>query len=98
MHVKVASPAGKVSSSALARASPPGRQSPTAAASFPGLHSFSDVAVDAPLLQRKLVIGAADDPLEREADRVAEQVMGMPSRSLAISPTLVRLRHKCAAC
>ncbi len=30
-------------------------------------------------LQTKLRIGAANDPLEREADRVADQVMGMPS-------------------
>ena len=29
-------------------------------------------------LQRKLVIGASNDPLEREADRVAERVMRMP--------------------
>lgn len=29
-------------------------------------------------LQAKLVVGSVDDPLEREADRVAEQVMRMP--------------------
>jgi len=33
-------------------------------------------------LQRKLTIGAVDDPLEREADRVADQVMRMPERAL----------------
>jgi hypothetical protein len=33
-------------------------------------------------LQRKLAVGAVDDPLEREADRVAEQVMRMPERAL----------------
>ncbi|MFT4102654.1 MAG: DUF4157 domain-containing protein [Burkholderiaceae bacterium] len=33
------------------------------------------------LLQRKLGIGASDDPLEREADRVADQVIGMTARS-----------------
>jgi len=32
-------------------------------------------------LQRKLVIGASNDPLELEADRVAEQVMAAPARS-----------------
>lgn len=32
-------------------------------------------------LQRKLAIGASNDPLEREADRVAEQVMAMPKHS-----------------
>jgi len=30
------------------------------------------------VLQKQLAIGAADDPLEREADRVADQVMRMP--------------------
>lgn len=33
-------------------------------------------------LQAKLVVGASDDPLEREADRVAEQVMRMPNPNL----------------
>ena len=32
-------------------------------------------------LQRKLKIGATNDPLEREADRVADQVMAMPLNS-----------------
>ncbi len=30
------------------------------------------------ILQRKLAIGSVDDPLEHEADRVAEQVVQMP--------------------
>ena len=34
------------------------------------------------LLQTKLTIGAADDPYEREADRVAETVMRMPEPAL----------------
>jgi hypothetical protein len=33
-------------------------------------------------LQRKLVIGASNDPLELEADRVADQVMTAPAHSL----------------
>lgn len=33
-------------------------------------------------LQRKLVIGASNDPLEQEADRVADQVMTMPSHAV----------------
>jgi hypothetical protein len=33
------------------------------------------------LLQRKLMIGASNDPLEQEADRVADQVMFMPLNS-----------------
>jgi hypothetical protein len=32
-----------------------------------------------PLLQRKLAIGATSDPLEREADRVADQVLAAPA-------------------
>ena len=32
-------------------------------------------------LQRKLSIGASNDPLEREADRVADQVLAMPAHS-----------------
>jgi hypothetical protein len=37
-------------------------------------------------LQRKLAIGAVDDPLEREADRVAEQVMRRPAPGVAAAP------------
>ena len=49
-------------------------------------------------IQAKLEVGAVDDPLEREADRVAEQVMRMPdpaagasltqSDTSSVSPTL----------
>lgn len=34
-------------------------------------------------LQRKLAIGASNDPLEQEADRVADQVMALPAHSAA---------------
>jgi len=50
------------------------------------------------LLQPKLMIGASDDPLEREADRVAEHVMGMSrteTRStvgIGFAPAAVQLR------
>jgi hypothetical protein len=37
----------------------------------------------APQVQTKLKIGAVDDPAEREADRVADQVMRMPDRDFA---------------
>jgi hypothetical protein len=40
-------------------------------------------------LQRKLTIGASDDPLEKEADRVADQVMSMPANP---SPTRAPLQ------
>ena len=37
-------------------------------------------------LQRKLAIGAADDPYQREADRVAQRVMSMSSPGPEVSP------------
>ena len=36
------------------------------------------------ILQRKLAIGEVDDPLEHEADRVADQVMRMPDPALSV--------------
>jgi len=39
-------------------------------------------------LQAKLEVGAVDDPLEREADRVAEQVMRMPEPKTSINSTM----------
>jgi len=49
-------------------------------------------------LQRKLAIGATSDPLEAEADRVADQVMGMaaPSPQLNVSGAGPAVRRKCA--
>jgi hypothetical protein len=65
----------------------------------------------APQLQTKLKIGAVDDPAEREADRVADQVMRMPARDFvgegppparpgtAISPVrLTGIQRMCPAC
>jgi hypothetical protein len=46
-------------------------------------------------LQRKLAIGAVDDPLEREADRVAEQVMRMPEPAAVVSADAQVLLRKC---
>ena len=55
--------------------------------------TISNAAVAAPaILQRKLIVGAVDDPLEHEADRVADQVMRMPD--VAPSP----VPRKCDAC
>src|SRR5439155_6303986 len=50
-------------------------------------------------LQAKLTVGHPDDPLEREADDVAEQVMRMPDESVStqgMSPPAVQ--RKCAEC
>ena len=45
-------------------------------------------------IQAKLKVGAVDDPLEHEADRIADQVMGMPAPTSA-PPQVSR---KCDAC
>lgn len=37
-------------------------------------------------LQSKLIIGASNDPLEQEADRVAEQVLAVPAHNALSSP------------
>jgi hypothetical protein len=50
-------------------------------------------------LQTKLVTGAADDPLEREAERVAERVMRMPGPGgAALTAAGEVLQRKCTAC
>jgi hypothetical protein len=46
-------------------------------------------------LQAKLAVGAIDDPWEREADRVAAQVMRLPAPP---SPAPPQISRKCAAC
>lgn len=48
-------------------------------------------------IQAKLRIGAVNDPLEHEADRVADQVMRMPAPELSVAaaPSGI-LRRKCA--
>jgi hypothetical protein len=50
------------------------------------------------VIQAKLAVGAVDDPLEHEADRVADQVMRMrgPMRPIATAPP--QLSRKCATC
>lgn len=52
-----------------------------------------------PGLQRALTIGASDDPLEREADRIAEQVLAAPARSgaSAAPPRIQRATGPAAA-
>ena len=47
-------------------------------------------------MQAKLVVGQANDPLEHEADRIADQVMRMSTPSPTASG--VALQRKCAAC
>ncbi len=49
------------------------------------------------LLQTKLKVGSVDDPLEHQADRIADRIM----RDRPVAPpstTVPRLQRKCAAC
>jgi len=66
-----------------------------------GWNLLSTVASSKPFtvkVQPKLEIGAVDDPLEREADAVAAQVMRMPA-PLIDSPTgSIPIQRKCDAC
>jgi outer membrane protein OmpA-like peptidoglycan-associated protein len=41
------------------------------------------------VLQRKLAIGAINDPLELEADRTAERILRMPEQAVSVSPAVV---------
>ena len=49
-------------------------------------------------IQRKLTVGQVDDPLEHEADRVADQVMRMPAPGAAITSAPPQISRKCDAC
>jgi Domain of unknown function (DUF4157) len=49
-------------------------------------------------IQPKLIIGDVDAPLEREADRVADQVTRMPDPKFTIAPTPLQISRKCEAC
>ncbi len=50
-------------------------------------------------LQARLTVGPVDDPLEREADLVAAQILGTPAAPTSeISPAPVQASRKCAGC
>ena len=49
-------------------------------------------------IQRKLTVGQVDDPLEHEADRVADQVMRMPAPDVAMASAPLQVSRKCVAC
>jgi Domain of unknown function (DUF4157)/Bacterial toxin 50 len=49
-------------------------------------------------IQAKLRVGAVDDPLEHEADRVADQVMRAPAPSASVAATPPLISRKCASC
>jgi len=50
------------------------------------------------LIQPKLIVGAVNDPLEHEADRIAAQVMHMPATELAPTSTPLQINRKCTGC
>jgi hypothetical protein len=50
------------------------------------------------MIQRKLAVGRSDDPLEHEADQVAEQVMRMPAPEISAGAAPPQISRKCAAC
>jgi len=65
---------------------------------------WQSLALRSTALQPKLIVGQANDPQEREADRVADQVMrlatpqaGQPTPALASAPRL-KINRKCAPC
>jgi hypothetical protein len=71
----------------------------------PGEHSFrhpSPAVGPVPLsrpIQAKLEVGAADDPLEREADQVADRIMRMADpASVSSSESGQEVRRKCQCC
>jgi hypothetical protein len=49
-------------------------------------------------IQAKLKVGAVNDPLEHEADRVADQVMRMPTSDVSAAAAPPQVSRKCAAC
>lgn len=61
---------------------------------------FLRQAGGAPIVQAKaeIQVGAADDALEREADAMADRVMGMSDVGGAVSQSTARVQRKCAAC
>src|SRR5438270_238042 len=61
------------------KAGPPLSSSQFARASFLGA------------IQAKLVVGEVNDPLEHEADRIADRVTRMPDGELSVAPTPMKL-------
>ena len=64
-------------------------------------YPWNFLAIPVFALQAKLEIGAVDDPLEHEADRVADQIMRMPD-SKPLESTMLsspsKVHRACAAC
>jgi len=57
------------------------------------------VASNAPgPVQAKLEVGSVNDPLEHQADRVADQVMRMPAPEVSVAAAPPQVSRKCAEC
>ena len=50
------------------------------------------------VVQAKLAVGPVDDPLEREADHAADQVMRMPAQAVSLAAAPGQISRKCAKC
>ncbi|WP_168787964.1 eCIS core domain-containing protein [Paraburkholderia aromaticivorans] len=71
--------------------------SPADQVSQPRLRSSFAASFSAPI-QAKLAIGKVDDPLEHEADRVADQVLRMSDAQPAINTAPLRMSRQCMTC
>ena len=78
-----------------AAANPTHGAAPRRAATIPARHGAAGFHI---VLQRKLAIGTVNDPLEREADRVAEQVIRMPAPAPVSRASSLQINRKCAEC
>jgi hypothetical protein len=63
-----------------------------------GGNPVSDWSGSSLTIQPKLEIGAADNPFEHEADRVAEQVMRVPSPGAPLASARSQISCKCDVC
>jgi hypothetical protein len=64
-------------------------------------HDFSRISIYPPAagaIQPNLAVGQVNDPLEHEADRIAEQVMRMPASPSVALTAAPQVSRECAAC
>jgi hypothetical protein len=85
-------------------ASPGAAQAQYSAAPSSGIASwdFARIPIDPPerreTVQPKLEIGAVDDPLEHEADRVADRVLRATNAKVSVTRSAPQVSRKCAEC
>jgi hypothetical protein len=92
-------PSGSVARGSLASVLAPGEEQSDTAPGFPR----ERIPAPPVPVQAKLDVGAVDDPLEKEADRVADRVMRMPALASATgeptaAPVGETLRRECSGC